>query len=352
MVRYVLFAYVFFIGSVGGLFCQSNSVEIKESDSIQVSLDIFQNENPMELTIEFDIKEFQKKKNKGEYLPATITNHLSDSLIVKKKIKLKARGQFRRSHCSLPPFWINFKKKDLSDSTLYSYQKLKLVSHCNYSKASSQYIFKEYLVYKIYNLLSDFSFRARLVRIKYIDTGRKNKEYSAWGFIIEPESMMTDRLNCMPVKIDHLSLRQTDTLHTDIVAFFQYMIGNADFSIAGRHNVKLIKEKDFRKLEPIPVPYDFDYSGFVNTYYAIPGENLGIESVTDRYFLGACRTNLQYNNALKVFYEKKNEIIDLITSFEYLDDNSRKEAIAYINSFYTSIDQTNFFDQSIRGTCR
>ena len=63
---------------------------------------------------------------------------------------------------------------------------------------------------------------------------------------------------------------------------FQYSIGNTDRSIPGRHNIQMVKSKDSTISKPFVIPYDFDYAGIVNTSYAVPDKNLGIESVTER----------------------------------------------------------------------
>jgi hypothetical protein len=130
------------------------------------------------------------------------------------------------------------------------------------------------------------------------------------------------------------------------------MIGNGDFSITKRHNVKLLKENDPLRYYPVPVPYDFDYSGLVNTYYAIPGETLGIEKVTDRFFLGPCRTDDEYKQALKVIFDKEDEILRLVKEFPYLDEKDREEMLNYLNSFFIKAKQDNFISNEIRATCR
>ena len=56
-----------------------------------------------------------------------------------------------------------------------------------------------------------------------------------------------------------------------------------DFSLAALHNIKL-SGKNGTKF--IPVAYDFDYSGIVETFYAIPPSELQIESVRERLYRG------------------------------------------------------------------
>ena len=61
-------------------------------------------------------------------------------------------------------------------------------------------------------------------------------------------------------------------------AFFQYLIGNTDFSVSFQHNGKLL----YTSKEFLPLPYDFDMSGWVNPSYATVNTTLGIKSVQDR----------------------------------------------------------------------
>ncbi len=152
--------------------------------------------------------------------------------------------------------------------------------------------------------------------------------------MIEPKEVMAERLDAYPLKENKISYKSTDRMQTDIMCLFQYLIGNADYSIQSRQNVKLLNMKDPDKQRPIPVPYDFDYSGFVNAEYAIPGDNLGIEKVTDRYFLGPCRSNERYSQILDIFYDKKNEIYSLVNSSEHLRESSKRTAIKYLDEFF------------------
>ena len=203
----------------------------------------------------------------------------------------------------------------------------------------------------MYNIISPYSFRVRLVRIKYIDTGRENKEYVNWAFLIEPEDIMVKRLGAFPFKQDRFGISLTEAYNTDLMSIFQYMIGNSDYSITGRHNLKLIIKNEDLQQQIIPIPYDFDYSGLINAQYAVPGEELGIKSVTDRYYLGLCRNEEQYDTVIDYMFERKEEILDLFISCEYLSNNANKSAIAYLEEFY-KMAESDRLKKYIRMTCR
>ena len=59
---------------------------------------------------------------------------------------------------------------------------------------------------------------------------------------------------------------------------FQYLVGNGDWSHTHFHNVKLMRVG----FEYFPVPYDFDFTGFVDAPYATPPEGSGLDGVRDR----------------------------------------------------------------------
>jgi hypothetical protein len=138
----------------------------------------------------------------------------------------------------------------------------------------------------------------------------------------------------------------------DVAALFQYMIGNPDFSIAGRHNMKILGMPEFGSKGYTPVPYDFDYTGIVNAYYAIPGENLGITSVRQRYFLGICREDSEFQAAIDHVQNLKEEILDLVRNFSYLSDREKKDMISYLEAYFDSAAKPGFIRSSLKSTCR
>ena len=352
ILKALIFSFLLSCWTLGYVFSQDDESDHFYSDTLSMQIDLFGQEEPLELTLKFDIKSYQREKLKGEYLPVQLTYHVNDTLDINKEVKVKARGEFRRQHCILPPFWLNIKKAKVGNKFLEGTNKIKIVTHCKDSKQYEQYVIKEYLAYKIYNEISPYSFRVRLIRMKYIDTGRKDKETNSWAFMIEPEDMMTERLGVTPIKSDGVSIKYTDTLMTDVVALYMYMIGNADYSVAGRHNLKLIRRQDPARPLPVPVPYDFDYAGIVNAYYAVPGENLGLTSVTQRYYLGPCRDDLRYLTAIDQIQGKKDNILEIVVSSPYLDENMRKEMIKYLEDYFSTAENPENLLRSIKRTCR
>ena len=322
-------------------------------DTLAVYQDLFEIQEPLTLTLKFSVKELQKTKYKEEYLPAVMTCHVSDNFEVTHEVRVRARGEIRKKICFAPMFWVNIRHAGIEAEDLNDVIKLKVVQRCKSSNMHEYYVLREYLVYQIWNLLSPYSFNTRLVRLKIIDTGRKNKEKEDWAFIIEPEAMMVERNNCMSIKSDKLSLATVNKEWMDRVAFFSYMVGQADYSVTGRHNLKILTPKEYSPTTGfITVPYDFDYCGLVNAEYAIPLDNLGIESVTERYYLGACRSETVYRETIEWLASYKEEIRDLVLSFEYMEESEKQDFLKYIESYYKETESKAFLDRRITPTCR
>lgn len=334
------------------LFSQDEPSTIRYVDTIDISADIFDDNEPMRITMTFDIKKYQREKNKGEYMPVHFLYQFNDSIYLEKDMRLKARGNFRRNFCSMAPFWLNIRKASVANEKLQDTRRIKVVTSCKDSETFDDYVLKEYLCYKIYNLISPVSFRVRLLKMTYVDTGRKNKLTEGWAFMIEPEVMVAERNEAIVVENDQLAMSLIKPEQLDEVALYMYMIGNPDFSVTGRHNVKILGMPGFGTEGYTLVPYDFDYSGTVNASYAVPGANLGISSVRERYYLGLCRDDDAFREAIEKINQKREEILRVVHDFEYLGDEHKKEMLAYLEEYFALASQFDLISSSLRKTCR
>ena len=327
----------------------TDSTDVLNVDFYQ-NWELFDDDKPLTLSLSFDTKKFRKEKYKAEKMPAVISVHLKDTTI-NKEIRIKARGEFRRGYCYFPPIKLNLKKTDFTNEYMEAQTTLKFVTHCKNSKLFESYILKEYLVYRMYNILTDISFRVRLVQMEYIDTQEKQKTFVKYGFIIEHINSVADRTNSLRLKNENLAQSLMDKDIMALVALFEFMIGNTDWSVTGLHNIKIIKSKDFTKHEPVLVPYDFDYSGMVNASYAIPSEILDIESVRERLYWGACLPEENIQNAKAIFLGRKNSFYKLVQEFPYIDKSVKREMVDYLDSFYRILDSDFLLKRDVLSGC-
>ena len=108
---------------------------------------------------------------------------------------------------------------------------------------------------------------------------------------------------------------------------------------------------DFNKPEPFPVPYDFDYSGMVDTEYAIPIEELGIESVRERLYRGICLPETVTKEVITHFVKRKNAIYKVVNDFQFLEKRDKKNMLDYLDSFYRVLDSDYLVRNEIRKSC-
>ncbi len=313
---------------------------------------IFGPEEPLEFTVSTDMKALSKNKYKDEYQVAKVIYQLWDTINISREIRIKPRGVFRLKNCSNPPLRVNVKKTEEVFELLEGLDKLKLVVPCRGQSSYQDYIFTEYLAYKLYNIITDYSFKVRLIKVNYHDTGGKVKPGDAYTFIMESQKSLAERKESIPIKNDRVSARSLDEEYAAILYVFQYMIGNTDWSVPGLHNMKLLKTTDVSRPRPIPVTYDFDYCGLVDAPYAIPGDHVDIEDVTERVYMGYCLPDEFMDNAFDLFIEKEAQVMAVVREFSLMTDKSKKKSLSYLEGFYDIIKDPKRRDSRIIKSCK
>lgn len=254
-------------------------------------------------------------------------------------IKVRARGNSRMRVCDFPPLRFNFKKGDTAGTLFEGQDKLKLVTRCKKADRYQADALEEYAAYQIFSLLSDVSFRTRLVHLTYNDTdGSLPKAYrESYGFLIEPLGQLVSRVGGSLSELPAVSLRQLDKEQAALVYVYQYLVANTDWSFAAAeddeyccHNIELVKIGDTH----FPVPFDFDLAGLVNAAYARPDASLRISKVTKRLYRGFCTDNDILRDALQVVVSKEDEIMGVVTSLPMLDQKAKKGRVEYLEKFF------------------
>jgi hypothetical protein len=332
---------------------QNDSVNLKYAvtDTQNVNIRLFESDDLMEIALRFDISYYKRKKPDTTYIDAVLTYYLGDKDSVNKNVKLKARGEIRRTQiCDFPPLALNFSMKDTVAGEFIGINKLKLVPYCKLG--FEDYILREYLIYKLYNVLTDNSLKVRLLRINFINTARESKPIRQYGFAIEPIKLFEKRTHSIELKSMNLTQRNIKPEMMDRFAIFNYMIGNTDWSVPSLHNTLILSQpySDRPDLAMI-VPFDFDYAGLVNAEYAIPFETLPIKTVRERLYLAVCRDEESYKNALREFSEKKEAFYRIINDFPYLKERSKKDMINYLDNFFDGFDKRNTIVQQMLRDC-
>ena len=311
---------------------------------------LFDSNELLESTFRFDVTRLNRTKQINDNQEAVITYYVPGKDTVTRIVQLRARGNFRRNYCDFPPVRLNFRKNELPGDKFHGIDKIKLVTHCK--AGNSDYVLREYLTYRLFNILTDYSFRVRLMKINYMNTRRPGRPLVEYAFLIEPVEFLTARTNSIEVTVSRLTQKMMKPEHIDRVAIFNYMIGNYDWSVPGLHNlVALTLPLSEDPTLGIVVPYDFDYCGLVNTSYAIPPEALPIKSVRERLYRGLCRDREVFIERLDEFLQKKEEIYTLIDEFPYISARSKRDIKNYLGSFFRNIEGRNPLLQTLLREC-
>jgi hypothetical protein len=316
----------------------------------------FSSDDLLEMHLNFDIETYQRKKIKGLSNDGNLIVYTGKNDSIKKNVRIKTRGYFRFNYCSMPPMEIIFKKPVFAFRDSGMFRKLKLVTQCQSSNIYSDYILKEYLTYKMFNLFTDTSFNVRLVKMHYIDNQNKRKTIVQYGFIIEPAIVLAERLHATILKDILITQKSVIPRLMMRIAIFNYMIGNYDWAVPNQHNVLILTSQDpFADHLAVAVPYDFDWTGLVNPLYALPVEELGIETVRERLYMGICLSREGFRDELLKFIPYKKKIYSLVNDFPYLNPRAKKDMISYLNEFYEKLESKNGLNMLIdhlQTTCK
>jgi hypothetical protein len=314
---------------------------------------LFASSTPLAFTLTGNFKAIQSDRtpNSTKTFPATIEFQKEDGSSAKIDLPIRTRGQVRRSYdvCEFAPIRLEFPKDQMKGTVFDGQHVLKLGVHCRNVKEFETYPQREYAAYRIFNLLSPRSFRTRLVRVTYVDTGTNKSLGTHNGVLIEDDDDVAKRLEGRLITQREL-LSGVDRDAFTLMTLFEYMIGNLDVSIITEHNVKLVQ---MPTRTVFPIPYDFDYSGLVDATYALPPPGMGITTVRDRVYRGPCRTMPELETFFAKFRAIKADLPAIYDSMPDLDQSVKRKALAYLDQFYKTLDRpadvkTAFIDHCLK----
>ncbi len=307
------------------------------SSTVQAQEGLFDSKELLKLKIKGNIEALMSDRGEdASYHDLSIEYYTVGMQTLTVDLKARTRGNFRRqkANCVYPPILLNFKKSDEKTQTsiFKGQDQMKLVTPCQGDK----YVVREHMVYEVYNLFTDQSFKSRLVELTFIDEESEKESKPQYGVILESEEGMAER-NAMEVNKSLGVLPQkTDVKSFHRMAVFQYFIGNTDWSVQYRHNIKLMAKDS--TMNPIPVPYDFDHAGLVYTPYAKPAPALELLAVQERRYRGYCQGAMTiFEPVFEEFNSRKTEIYNLYTSNKYLTGSYKNWARRYLDKFYKVI---------------
>lgn len=310
---------------------------------------LFEAREPLALTLSADFGAVAKERGtKRNDHPGTLSYVALSGDTVTLPVKLRTRGRFRLRTCQYPPLRVDFDKDEVAGTVFAHQNNLKLVGPCRSGRSYANYLLEEYLIYRIYNLLTDMSFRTRLLRVTYVDAQQKREPETRYAFFLEDDDRMARRNRAEVFPTQGVNQPDTDFTQMGLFAVFQYLTGNTDWSVAALHNVVMLQDSIGVFY---PVPYDFDWSGVIWPPYATPDPSLGIPSVRQRIFRAQCRTAEDLAPLFARFNAQKDAIYALYREQEGLEPKRVKQALDYYDDFYQTINDARATRREFMATC-
>jgi hypothetical protein len=315
---------------------------------------LFSSEVPLPFSLSADFKALNRDRDLAstKVYPGVLTVAGANGQPVAIPVELRPRGNLRRQArvCDFVPVRVEFVKEDrakLAGTPFDGQKQLKLVTHCRAEDEFEQYILREYLMYKAFNLVTPRSFRARLAKPTYVDASTGKTVAARTAFFLESDDDLARRMDARVAVLPRTRFADHDPDTLAQTMLFEFLLGNTDFSIFMLHNIVVVKTQ---ANVLYPIPYDFDVSGLVSPPYAIPSTKLGIQSVRDRLYRGPCRTAAEWDPVLAAFRAKQAEILALFDRPD-VSRSSREVAKAYLADFFTLIASPARVKRKLIDTC-
>jgi hypothetical protein len=328
-----------------------NADELQRRRERAEGLRLFQNSDPLAFTLTADFKALNEDRDpdSAKRFPAVLSVAGEGGEARSIPVTLRTRGRTRlKYHCGFVPILIEFPKRQAKGTAFEGQEDLKLGTHCHGSKEYEQYALREYLAYRILNLLTPRSFRVRLAKAAYVDSNGGEAQADRPAMFLEAETDLARRLEGRIAPLPRTPFAHLEPEALMQMMLFEYMIGNTDFSIIALHNVRLVL--DSRNVL-YPIPYDFDYSGLVDAPYAAPSHLLKLTTVRERLYRGPCRTLEELQPIVERFREKRPAVMTLLDSVPGLDSGSRRHARRYLEEFYEGIESPGAVKRALVDGC-
>lgn len=314
---------------------------------------LFASETPLSIRLKLSLKEIKKETNDSTYMDGMLSYEKAKGVWDSLKVSLRVRGEFRLKECYFSPIRLKIKKSDAKGTIFEGNKALKLVMPCKKSKDNNSLIVKEFMCYKIYDLITPYAFNTRLVDLDFWEqSGKKESNYQLTGFFIEDDDLVAERHNAEvkdKLTLHPLALHDTTAVRHDL---FQYFIANIDWSTTFLHNAKIIQTREpFRN---IPLTYDFDQSGFVDAPYAVLNPEFDMTDVKNRVFRGFCRDKddlFQY--VRNQFIAEEGEIGNVLAKYQtMLTDKEFSSLQRFVSDFFVIMKDDKKFTAEVIDKCR
>ena len=309
-----------------------------EEDQINTNPGFFTSmysDQPLKVSLVFDLDSLLYYKASEREVDGTLILKLSPPIVV--PVEISTRGITRKNLCDFPPLRIQVKKAAIEENHWGDYRNYKLVTHCSDTLRDQELLFREYIVYKLYERLSRISMRTQLLQMEYV---LPNDTLDRFAILIENEAEMDNRLGLKALDLENSGIKSIHVDHYKRFVLFQYMVGNTDWNLGTGHNTKYVLEANSNT--PIVIPYDFDYCGLVNASYARPYATIPISNVRERYLMYRGKKEDDFISTVQEFLDLKDDWLAIVDEFPYMSIGSKQDVHRFLEEFFMIIERPDW----------
>jgi hypothetical protein len=338
---------------------------ILAAGDVSADAPLFSSHDVLDLTIPLDFKNLCRPREDPDCdYTATVLEYIDEhGQALSIPIEIKIRGGWRSltQNCSAPLLFVRFDQDKTKDTPFEGQTMLPLTTHCGQGVSLEaaqtrvrpsqweQYLLKEYLAHLLYNEITELSIKARLVRMTYPNPNKRGQKIKNYAFFTEHFESVAARNDDEVLARHSFDPDKLDMDAANLVALFQFMIGNTDWSIVRERNIVLLQDTDGKQL---PLPFDFDMSGLVNANYAGPAPKLPIDAVTERYYLGFCSQDASWEALLERYSASQAAILSRIDEIPGLNKQSIGSSRRFLEKFFEILQSEKLRNREFADHCQ
>lgn len=289
------------------------------------------------------------------------TDHAGEARTIPIGILRRDGWRAMQTNCQVPTLFVRFDESGTAGTPFAGQTTLALTSHCGKGISPENvpsrrlpdwfesYVGNEYLGYRLYNLVTEASLRVRLVEITYTHPGNPRLDFTRKAFFSEHFEDLARRLGAELLPAHSFDPARLDYRAADQLALFQYMIGNTDWSIENQDNIVLLR---YPNGAHVPVLFDLDMSALVNAHYARPAASLPIKKVKQRYYMGYCHGDNDWEALFAKFHFLEESVMNILADAPGLGRGDRRMSGSYLDSFFSAIATPELRQSQIIDACQ
>jgi hypothetical protein len=335
------------------------------SGPVRADTPLFESHAVLELSIPLDFSALCRPREDPDcdYAPTRLeyVDEHGDSQSLPIEVRIRGGWRSLSKNCSAPLLFIRFDSAHTAGTPFQDQTMLPLTTHCGRGisleeartkqtrSTWEQYLLKEYLAHRLYNVITPVSLNARLVQMTYPNPEKPDRKIRNFAFFTEHFESVARRNGYVLLERGSFAAEKLDLESAAQVAMFEFMIGNTDWSIVRERNIALLEKPDGSQ---VPLPFDFDMSGLVDAYYAGPAPSLPIDNVRERYYLGFCETGNSLETLFETYLIRKDALLATVDEIPELDSRSCRTTRRFLGEFFETLEASEYCSDLVVKQCQ